>query len=384
MYVCMCMCVVRSDSWTVHQDSVKLPQEPTDIWRSVGLPMLERPSLERFVGARINSYVVDQLIEQSELGALYSARDSRNNSQCVLAVLSMSVATEDSGYLSSVGPGISPASDAFGHQASTIASLQHPYILPLIDYGSVGDVPYLAWPMVASRPLTSRLAQRRSLDLLTIGRYLDQIAGALEYAHEHLVLHRSLTVDSLSLQRDGRILVHDFGIRRMLELGRKDVEWYALRNWNEACAPEQILGNQVNPATDVYAMGIVLYQLLTGESPYTGARRKDIMQQHLQIPIPSVRTRRPDLPSELDVVLATATAKQPSDRFSQPGAFANAYYDIVSPQQTGRVPFKVNTGAVYNGAAPTISGPISNGKVGYEQSWPASVRPAAVPTSTLD
>jgi serine/threonine protein kinase len=346
--------------------------------------MLERPSLERFVGARINSYAVEQLIEQSELGALYSARDSRNGSQYVLAVLGMSLAAENSGYPSPVGPGISAAFDAFAHQASTIASLQHPYILPLVDYGSVGEMPYLAWPAVASRPLTNRLAQGGSLDLLTVGRYLDQIAGALEYAHEHLVLHRGLTVDSLSLQRDGRILVHDFGIRRMLEQGRKDAEWYALRNWNEACAPEQILGNQVNPATDVYAMGIILYQLLTGEAPYTGARRKDIMQQHLQAPVPSIRTRRPDLPGELDAVLATATAKQASDRFSQPGAFANAYYDIVSPQQAGRVPFKLNTATIFGGTTPATGGATSNGKVGYEQALPVSPRRNSVPTSTLD
>jgi serine/threonine protein kinase len=346
--------------------------------------MLERPSLERFVGARINSYAVEQLIEQSELGALCSARDSRNGSQYVLAVLNMSLAAENSGYPSPVGPGISTAYDAFAHQASTIASLQHPYILPLVDYGSVGEMPYLAWPTVASRPLTNRLAQGGSLDLLTVGRYLDQIAAALEYAHEHLVLHRSLTVDSLSLQRDGRILVHDFGIRRMLELGRKDAEWYALRNWNEACAPEQILGNQVSPATDVYAMGIILYQLLTGEAPYSGARRKDIMQQHLQAPIPSIRTRRPDLPGELDAVLATATAKQASDRFSQPGAFANAYYDIVSPQQAGRVPFKLNTGVILSGTATAINGATSNGNAGYERVSSVPSRPTPVPTSTLN
>jgi serine/threonine protein kinase len=346
--------------------------------------MLERPSLERFVGARINSYAVEQLIEQSELGALYSARDSRNGSQYMLAVLNMSLAAENSGYPSPVGPGISTAFDTFAHQASTIASLQHPYILPLVDYGSVGEMPYLAWPSVASRPLTNRLAQGGSLDLLTVGRYLDQIAGALEYAHEHLVLHRSLTVDSLSLQRDGRILVHDFGIRRMLEQGRKDAEWYALRNWNEACAPEQILGNQVSPATDVYAMGIILYQLLTGEAPYTGARRKDIMQQHLQAAIPSIRTRRPDFPGELDAVLATATAKQASDRFSQPGAFANAYYDLVSPQQAGRVPFKLNTVAIFNGTTSAPGVATSNGKVGYEQVSPVVSRPNSVPTSTLD
>ena len=310
--------------------------------------MLERQSLERFVGTRINSYIVDQVVEQSELGALFLARDSLSGNQYVLGVLSLSLAAE----IYSNG---SSARETFQHQANTIASLQHPYILPLVDYGSVGDIPYLVWPSVPTRPLSNRLAQTGSLDLLTVGRYLDQIAGALEYAHEHLVLHRNLTVDALSLQRDGRVLVHDFGVRRMLEQGRKDAEWYALRNWHEACAPEQILGLPANPATDVYALGVILYQLLTGDPPYSGASRKDIMQQHLQAPVPSLRFRRPDLPADLDEVLSIALAKQSSDRFSQPGALANAYQDIVSPQLATRVPFKLGAGAPGTGSIPSHS-----------------------------
>jgi hypothetical protein len=179
------------------------------------------------------------------------------------------------------------------------------------------------------------------LDTVTVGRYLDQTAAALEYAHEHLVLHRSLTVDSLSLQRDGRILVSDFGVRRMLEQGRHDAQWYVLHNWNEACAPEQILGRPATPATDVYALAAVVYQLLTGQPLYSGATREDIAHQHLHAPIPSLRLYRQDIPEELDALLTRALAKDTAQRISQPGLFANAYHDIVSPQDSARVPFKM-------------------------------------------
>jgi serine/threonine protein kinase len=323
--------------------------------------MLERQLLEKLVGTRINSYFVDQLVEQSELGAFFLARDTLSGNQYVLGILSLSLAAE-------TYPTTSSPRETFQHQANTIASLQHPYILPLVDYGSVGDMPYLAWPAVSTRPLTTRLAQNGALDLLSVGRYLDQITAALEYAHEHLVLHRNLSVDALSLQLDGRLLVHDFGVRRMLEQGRKDSEWYALRNWNEACAPEQILGLPATPATDVYALGVILYQLLTGDAPYVGSRRKDVMQQHIQAPIPSLKLRRPDLPGELDDILATAMAKQAADRYSQPGALANAYHAIVSPQQTSRVPFKLGANTSHgNGVAqeqnqhvPTRAGVVVN------------------------
>src|SRR5215467_10408504 len=127
--------------------------------------MLDRQLLEKLVGTRINSYFVDQLVEQSELGAFFLARDTLSGNQYVLGILSLSLAAE-------TYPTTSSPRETFQHQANTIASLQHPYILPLVDYGSVGDMPYLAWPAVSTRPLTTRLAQNGALDLLSVGRYL--------------------------------------------------------------------------------------------------------------------------------------------------------------------------------------------------------------------
>src|SRR6185437_4917279 len=105
-----------------------------------------------------------------------------------------------------------------------------------------------------ARSLTARLKRSGPLDMLTAGRYLDQIAAALEYAHERNTLHRNLTTDEILLQLDGQVVVADFGIRRMLELAERDGRQNPLRFLNASSAPEQLLGGTVDRATDVYAL----------------------------------------------------------------------------------------------------------------------------------
>ena len=295
--------------------------------------MQERSPLDHWIGSVLAQYHIHQVVEQTELGLLLVAWHEADQSDYLVRVLNVPPAQ---------------SSDMVGayqtqmeRQASHLATLTHPAILPLLDFGVDRGLPYLVWPRLAMRPLSVRLAQSGPVDVVTVGRYLDQAAGALEFAYEHATIHRNLSVDCVFLQMDGHILVSDFGVRRLVELLRQSGSSQAFYGSLEACAPEQILGQRVGTYTDVYALGALTYRLLTGQPVFTGGSLDEILRHHLHSWPPSLATWRDDLPSGLDGVLAGALAKDPEHRFPHPGTFANAYHQIVAPNSKMRVPVAI-------------------------------------------
>ncbi len=297
--------------------------------------MVEYASLDRLIGTRLGNYRLEQSLGQGKWGPVFLARtDTADTAYLlrILAGLTTSGARDRQAYL-----------ERFQHQASQIATLQHPNILPLLDYGSYHGMPYLVSPHIAMRSLRTRLAKGVSLDVLTVGRYLDQIAATLDYAHQHGVLHGSLSVDCISIRLDGQLVVADFGVVSLLLLDNKELLRDQLDEWSGTCAPEQLLGKPAGPYTDVYALGSVLYALLTGSPVFPGNTPEEIAQQHLYASVPLLSQWRSDLPAGLYSIIARALAKDPAQRFRHPGVLANAYHRIIDPHNRSRVPFIVNT-----------------------------------------
>ncbi|HEY6284995.1 MAG TPA: protein kinase [Ktedonobacteraceae bacterium] len=325
--------------------------------------MVERSPFYSLIGATLGNYVLEELLEQSEAGSVFKALNTASGTLFRLRVLVVPPDLKPEDRIVYLG--------RFQKEANKVTSLQHMYILPLVDYAmhsAVGDLqgtswPYLVSPYLPLKQLSARLAGKEPIDAILASRYLDQIAAALEYAHQHAVLHRNLTADCIFIKQDNTLLVADFGVIHMLTIGaqyntspiRKSV--YGM---NEASAPspEQIRGQTVDTYTDVYALGAVLYRMLTGHRVYRGRTREELIQLHLQAPIPSLAVWRSDLPKALDDVIARAMAKEPAQRFRQPGEVANAYHQIVAPHDTQRVPFfVVNQG---NGVRPRGGKPRPN------------------------
>jgi len=308
--------------------------------------MVEHSVFDRLIGATLGNYFLEELIEQSEASSIFKARNTAAGALFRLRVLVVPSNLTPEDRIVYLG--------RFQQEANQVASLQHMNILPLVDYAmhsAAGDLkgsswPYLVSPYLPMKPLSTQLARKGPIDAKLASRYLDQIAAALEYAHQHAVLHRNLTTDCIFIRQDDNLLVGDFGVIRMLDAGARfnildRREGVYGMNEASAPAPEQILGQAVDRYTDVYALGAVLYRMLTGHRVFRGKTREEIMQLHLQASIPSLSLWRSDLPKALDDVIARAMAKEPAQRFRQPGEVANAYHQIVAPHDMQRVPFFV-------------------------------------------
>jgi eukaryotic-like serine/threonine-protein kinase len=298
--------------------------------------MVEQSSFNKLVGATLGNYRLQQLIGRDSTGPVFLARSTNSNALVSLRLLLPPVEIAPEERVVYLG--------RFQQEANQVAALRHAHIIPLEDYGNYQGMPYLVWPYnSASQQLHSYITRYGPLDALTASRYLDQIAEALEYAHQRAVLHRNLTTHSIYMEtgappHQARLVVTEFGVLRMLELACQGQQNVAnlLNAGSEGCAPEQLQGKAADPATDSYALGAVLYRLLTGQRAFTGETRDAVVQRILHDPVPPLSKSRSDLPAGLDEIIARAMAKDPANRYRRPIDLAEAYHALAAPQDRAR------------------------------------------------
>ncbi len=305
-----------------------------------------------FIGKTLGNYSLEKLGERLETGPVFLARHAQAGTRHRLRFLALPAALSPEQRLVFLGH--------FQHEAGKVAFLHHPALLPLNDYGIHEGAPYFVSPDLPVRPLQTLLVEKGPLDLARVGRYLDGIAAALEYAHTHGILHLNLNARNVCIQADGQPLVTEIGLLRMLSprtaaltgeqaclengspllLDRQGHPLYTL-SIASAPAPELLLGQSPGTSTDVYALGSLLYQLLTGHRPLRASTLQELAEQHLKAPLPSLNTWRQGLPGELDQLISRAMSKDVSRRFRTPGALANAYAGIVPPTDGARKSFVI-------------------------------------------
>lgn len=204
----------------------------------------------------------------------------------------------------------------FEVEAQLVARLEHPYIVPLYDFWREPGNAYLVMRWMRGGSVQDALVQG-PYPLAAVARLLDQIGAALAFAHRHGVVHRDLKPSNMLLDHEGNAYLTDFGIA-------KDLRSADLVHGTQPgmvvgslayTAPEQLRGKQITPQADIYSLGIVLYELLAGESPFAGLLPLEILGKQLHAQIPPLRMRRPELPEALDDVIRHAMAKEPQDRF---------------------------------------------------------------------
>lgn len=217
----------------------------------------------------------------------------------------------------------------FEVEAQLVAQLEHPYIIPLYDFWQTEEGAFLVMRWLRGGSLRDLLEKQGRLTLKQAMRFYDQISEALSVAHQAQVIHRDIKPDNVLIDQYGNAYLSDFGIAKNLAIDTNITGDEDFVGTPAYLSPEQIKGEQVSPQTDIYALGIMLYELLVGQPPFP--RSMQIFYSHLEVPVPPTRAEIPDLPEAIDVVIAQATAKDPERRFANALDMAAALREAIIP-----------------------------------------------------
>lgn len=215
--------------------------------------------------------------------------------------------------------------ERFRLEARTIAKLQHPHILPLYDYGVEDDILYLVMAYIEGGSLSNRI-DRGAMNVKEVDGLLRQIAAALDYAHRQGVIHRDIKPDNILLDKEGHPLLADFGIAKMAGGGSKLTVTGGLVGTPAYMAPEQASGeSDITASADIYALGVVVYEMLTGKQPFTAETPMQVVLKHMTEPIPSIVNQVDGLPAALELVMQRVLAKSPQNRYKTATEFADDF-----------------------------------------------------------
>ena len=304
-------------------------------------PFLERSAAEQFpllceeLPQAVPPVLADRFEIEREVGhggmaTVYLARDRKHDRRVAVKVLRPELAA-------------SLGAERFLREIRTAARFQHPHILPVHDSGDSNGLLYYVMPYVEGESLRDRVARETQLPLDEALRITREVAGALAYAHSHDVVHRDIKPENILLS-DGHALVSDFGIARAMSSASGDTLTQAgLAVGTPAyMSPEQAAAeDKVDGRTDVYALGCVLYELLSGHPPFLGSTPHEIIARHTLDPVPPLRTSRPNLPEHVERAVMTALAKSPADRFKTIDAFGEALAKPVDEPRRAKRPWVV-------------------------------------------
>jgi eukaryotic-like serine/threonine-protein kinase len=256
-----------------------------------------RPRLEAALGDRLQ---LGDLLGQGGFAAVFRAHDPFLERDVAIKVLDPSLAVD------------AALEEQFLHEARTIAAAEHPHIVPLYSAESTGDLLYLVMRLLPGRTLESRIAEGK-LPAEEAARIALECAQALAAAHAVGVVHRDIKPANILLDLNGNAMVTDFGIALVASRPARDPQG-STAGTPHYMSPEQSLGEQVDGRSDVYALGVVLYEMLTGVLPFAGRNATEVIAKHISAPIPLVSEREAETPVALVRLVERMLAKDPSAR----------------------------------------------------------------------
>src|SRR5215213_10675846 len=250
-----------------------------------------------------NRYDVVRPLGSGGMGEVYLARDRVLGRDVALKVLRMQYAGDDE------------FAERFKREAMSAASLSHPNIVQVYDRGETADgISYIAMEYVSGGTLREQIEERGPFEARRAAAVAAQIADALEAAHERGVIHRDIKPQNVLVTSSGHLKVTDFGIARAASAVTSSASG-AVFGTAGYISPEQAMGEPVGPASDLYSLGVVLYEMLTGELPFTADNSIAVCMKHVTEPLRPPRSLNPAIPEEINALVVRLLAKDPADRY---------------------------------------------------------------------
>ncbi len=277
-------------------------------------------------GSIFAGYTIEGVVDRGGMGVVYRAQDPDLDRRVALKVIAPEHAQDPT------------AVARFKSEARLAASLEHPNIVAIHRGGELDGVLYLAMQFIPGTNLR-RIIEQGTLDLPRIADITTQVASALDAAHARGLVHRDVKPGNILVTGEGdheHVYLTDFGLTKRLGTGgdlTRPGGWVGTPDY---VAPEQIQARDIDGRADVYSLGCVVYEMLTGEVTFPNGTEMAKLWAHVTDPPPLPRTRRPDLVEDFDALVARATAKEPQDRFPSAGALAAAVRDAVAKQEAAR------------------------------------------------
>lgn len=268
--------------------------------------------MEDLTGRQFGPYRITAPLGEGGMAAVYRAYQPSVDRYVALKVLPQSFATDPQ------------FAQRFEREAKVLAKLQHPNILPIHDYGQADGYPYIVMPVVEGGEL-SDLMHGDKLPLAEVVRIISQVGDALDYAHTEGVVHRDIKPSNILLDQRGNCLLTDFGLAKIVSnVANKLTSSGFVVGTPSYIAPEQGMGDPADGRSDIYALGVVLYELMTGQVPFQAETPIAVVMKHIHDPLLSPREFRADIPEAIEQVILKALAKDPQDRYSTAGEMVKA------------------------------------------------------------
>lgn len=291
------------------------------------------------LGQALGTCTIRRLIGRGGMGTVYLAQQSRPRRTVAVKVLMPGNFLDQQ-----------PRAEflmRFRREADAVAALDHVHIMPVYEYGEQGDYAYLVMPYVTGGTLRQLIEKRGRLTLTEAVPIIEQAAAALDSAHAQGIIHRDLKPGNILFHADGRVLLADFGLAKMINDAQESdsngptalTSAGSIIGTPEYLSPEQGMGKTIDHRTDIYSLGVVLYHMLAGHVPFQGSTPVAVAIKHALEEPPSLIQANPDIPASVEAVVRKAIAKNPDDRYPSAGKFAHALREAANglmPEQNAK------------------------------------------------